>query len=208
MIWYWIANWFVFLGEDHLSHSQRSSVTYSSLWRFKTSWSFSIHVLPSVGAVLAQLMFEQSHWWDLMVIASDTTRRSDLTCCECCDLGWIWNVVFSLDKFCFLDHSPLWVLVKLFYFLWRTFFPWDSVGALFSSAVEVRMGGTFRRGVFSCWTYPSWLCTCEVYGIATRFFSFSLLYYARGNKKEALCFKIIDIFHTESWFGFEVNFLL
>lgn len=94
-----------------------------SLCRIKTSWSFSIHVLPSVSAVLAQLMFEQSHWWDLMVIASDTTRRSNLTCCECCDLGWIWNVVFSLDKFCFLDCSPLWVLVKLFYFLWRTFFP-------------------------------------------------------------------------------------
>lgn len=162
--------------------------------------------LSSIGVVPAQLMFEHSHWWELMGVASDA-RGHNLTYCECWDLCWSLKCHFSWDRFWFLDHSPLWVVVELLYFVWRTLLPQDSIGIPFSSILEVRMGGTLHKGALACWTYTPWLYTCGFYGIATIFFSFSLFYYARGNK-EGSCFKIIGIFHTQPWFGFEVKSLL
>lgn len=49
----------LFLGDDHVSCSQLSSVAYSSWCRVEASWAFPHTFGMSIGAILVQLSFEQ-----------------------------------------------------------------------------------------------------------------------------------------------------
>lgn len=63
---YWITNWCALLGDDYPSHSQLSSVAYSSLCRAEALWAFPhllghVHWCISYSAHIWAL-----HQWDFM----------------------------------------------------------------------------------------------------------------------------------------------
>ena len=76
IILHWTANcMYFFPRENHLSHSKNSLVAY---W-VEVSWIFSIHFGMSIDAIHTQNLFGYSCWWSFMCMASDITRRYNLT---------------------------------------------------------------------------------------------------------------------------------
>lgn len=140
-----------------------------------------------------------------MSVASEVTRRHNITCFQCYDLCWNLKCHFlvgeTLVSRWFSTVSTGWVTL----FCWKNFLHSTGFNRSFILLCSGDWNGwdTQRRWFFSCWTYSSWLCTCGFYRVSTILFFSSLFYYARGNKKEASYFKIIGIFHTEPWFGFK-----
>lgn len=55
--------------------SQRSSVAHSSPCRAEASWVSPVQSSMSFGVILVQLIFGQSHCWDLMGVDSHISRR-------------------------------------------------------------------------------------------------------------------------------------
>lgn len=68
-IWNWNKIGVFFSKDDYVPHCLHS---YSYLCKDEAT---SIHSNISISIVLAQLMFKQSCWWELVSISVDITRR-------------------------------------------------------------------------------------------------------------------------------------
>lgn len=73
--WYYIITW---CSLSSLSIAQLPVVLCIMLRR-PHGLFFLVHAGISIGLILVQLMLRQSLWWDFMVVASDFTRRHNLT---------------------------------------------------------------------------------------------------------------------------------
>lgn len=72
-----------------LSHSQISSVTYSSLSMVEALWTFPTQFGMVVGVILGRLMWSQSCWWDFMGVTSDIIRKRNLMANSL--ILWFWQ---------------------------------------------------------------------------------------------------------------------